>query len=181
VNTGNIFSDTVITPPFVAEVGLAGKATHGIDLAGNKFTGSIIHYTDVDHFSRTGKWTRETAVGIVNLFEFDFLTGTAAVPAAAIYTLPITEDGAYEISLLYKPGSDRASNVPITIKHADGTTNISWNMKRGSTYGFAVPVGICRFVAAQTNTVTLSTTNTNGKVIADSVCFVKIAARDSQR
>ena len=97
-----------------------------------------------------------------------------AVPSEAIYTLPITEDGFYQISLLYKPGSDRASNVPITIKHADGTANVTWNMQQGSIFGFAVAVGTYRFVAAETNTVTLSTTGVNGKVIADSVGFVKI-------
>ena len=45
---------------------------------------------------------------------------------------------------------------------------------RDRNYGFAVAVGTYRFEASQTNTVTLSTTGTNGKVIADSVGFVKI-------
>jgi hypothetical protein len=110
----------------------------------------------------------------VNLFEFKFLTGTAAVPSAAIYTLPIPEDGKYEISLLYKPGADRASNVPITIKHAEGKANITWNMEQGSSHGFAVPIATYRFKTAEKNTVTLSTTGANGKVIADSVAFVKV-------
>ncbi len=174
LNTGNISSNTVITPPFVAEVGPSGTATNGIDLANNKFTGSIIHYTDAAHFASTGTWTKETAVGIVNLFEFKFLTGAAAVPSAAVYTLPITEDGTYEISLLYKPGSDRASNVPIAIKHAQGRAEITWNMREGSQHGFAVPIGTYRFKAAEINTVILSTTGANGKVIADSVAFVKV-------
>jgi hypothetical protein len=164
----------VITPPFVAEVGPAGMATNGIALADNKSIGSIIHYTDGAHFASTGTWTKATAVGIVNLFEFKFLTGTAAVPSAAVYTLPITEDGTYEISLLYKPGADRASNVPIAINHAQGKADITWNMQRGSSHGFAVPIGTYRFKAAAKNTVTLSTTGANGKVIADSVAFVKV-------
>jgi lysophospholipase L1-like esterase len=174
VQSGNQSSNTPITPPFVAEVGPDGTATYGINLASNKLTGSVIHYTDTDHFTSNGTWAVESAIGIVNLFEFKFLTGTAASPSQAIYTLPITEDGNYQISLLYKPGTNRASNVPIAIQHADGITNLTWNMKQGSSFGFAVPIGTCRFVASQTNTVTLSTTNTNGKVIADSVGFVKI-------
>ena len=174
VQSGNASSSTVITPPFVAEIGPHGTASYGIVMASNKLTGSVIHYTDSEHFASNGTWVVEAAIGIVNLFEFKFLTGSAAVPSHAIYTLPIAEDGNYQISLLFKPGRDRASNVPIIIKHADGTTNITWNMKQGSTYGFAVPVGTYRFMAAQTNTVNLSTTNTNGKVIADSVGFVKI-------
>jgi hypothetical protein len=96
------------------------------------------------------------------------------VPSEAVYTLPITEDGTYQISLLYKPGGDRASNVPITIAHAGGTANVSWNMRQGSNHGFAVELGTWQFKAADQNTVTLSTTGTNGKVIADAVAFVKI-------
>ncbi|MCU0785803.1 MAG: right-handed parallel beta-helix repeat-containing protein [Verrucomicrobia bacterium] len=174
VKSGNQSSNTVITPPFVAEVGPNGTASNGINLASNKFTGSVIHYTDSAHFSTNGTWTQESASHNNNLFQFNFLTGTAAVPSQAIYTLPITEDGNYQISLLYKPGTDRASNAPVTIKHADGTAHVTWNMQQGSQYGFAVAVGTYRFVAAQTNTVTLSTTGASGKVIADSVGFVKV-------
>ena len=72
------------------------------------------------------------------------------------------------------PAATGPRMCPITIKHADGTANVTWNMQQGSTFGFAVAVGTYRFVAAQTNTVTLSTAGVNGKVIADSVGFVKI-------
>jgi hypothetical protein len=175
VNTGNIDSKTPITPPFVKDVGPDGKATNGIDLASNKSTGSIIHYTDTTHFAKTGTWKEEKAVGIVNLFEFQFLAGTAAVPSAAVYKLPITEDGTYQILLLYKPGPDRASNAPVTIAHADGTAVVDWNMKQGSNHGFAVPVATYRFKAGGNHTVTLGTEGADGKVIADSVAFVKVA------
>jgi lysophospholipase L1-like esterase len=170
----NPSSATPITPPFVAEVGPDGTATHGINLAANKLTGSVIHYTQSENFSTSGTWTQETAVGIVGLFEFNFLTGTAATPSLAIYTLPISEAGKYQISLLYKPGSDRASNVPIAIAHAGGTANVTWNMRAGSSHGFAVAVGTWQFTPGGTNTITLSTAGTDGKVIADSVAFVKI-------
>lgn len=174
VNSGNQSSSTPITPPFVAEVGPGGTATHEIDLAGNKLTGSVIHYSDAVHFSTTGTWMAESATGQGGLFVFNFLAGGAEIPSEAVYTLPITEDGTYQVSLLYKPGGDRASNVPITIAHADGSTKVSWDMRRGSKHGFAVEVGRYRFKAAQANTVTLSTRGANGKVIADAVAFVKI-------
>lgn len=174
VVSGNQSSATPITPPLSADVGPASTLTHGINLATNKLTGSVIHYTQTANFSTTGTWTQETAVGIVGLFEFNFLAGTAAVSSQAVYTLPITESGKYQISLLYKPGTDRASNVPISIAHAGGTANVTWNMQQGSTHGFAVEVGEWRFAPGGTNTVTLSTTGTNGKVIADGVAFVKI-------
>jgi hypothetical protein len=174
VQADNPSSETVITPPFVKEVGPGGTATHGIEMEKNKLTGSIISYTDASHFTKTGTWTEEKATGIVNLFEFEFLTATSAIPSQATYRLPITEDGNYQISLLYKPGTDRASNVPVAIDHADGIAEIAWNMQKGSKFGFAVPVGTYRFLASEANTVTLSTSGANGKVIADSIAFVKV-------
>jgi hypothetical protein len=175
VNAGNMDSETPITPPFAKDVGPEGKATNGIDLAGNMSVGSIIHYTDTEHFAKTGTWKEDRAVGIVNLFEFEFLTGTAESPSSAVYQLPIKEDGNYEISLLYKPGADRASNASIAIAHADGTANVRWNMQRGSNHGFAVPVATYRFKAGGNHSVTIATAGANGKVLADSVAFVKVA------
>ncbi|PHX86408.1 MAG: hypothetical protein CK538_03180 [Opitutia bacterium] len=168
-------SATRIVPPFVAELGPNGKATSGIDLATNRLTGSIIHYTDSKHVTTTGKWSPETAIGMWGLFRFNFLVGTAAVPAKAIYTLSIPEVGTYQISLLYKPGADRASNVPVVIDHAEGTANLTWNMRKGSKHAFSVPIGTYRFNAGKSHTVTLSTANTDGNVIADAVAFVKVA------
>jgi hypothetical protein len=109
------------------------------------------------------------------LFRFNVLIGTAAVPSSAAYALPIPEDGIYEISLLYQSRADRASNVPVVIAHADGESSLTWNMREGSTHGFSVPVGSFRFTAARGGTVTLSTSGTDGKVIADAVAFVKVA------
>jgi hypothetical protein len=174
IQADNPSSDTVITPPFVRDVGPGGTATHAINLETHKLTGSVISYTDKKHCDQAGTWKEETAIGIVNLFEFEFLTGTAAAPAQAKFTLPIAEDGNYQVSLLYEPGKDRASNVPVTIDHADGIAKIKWNMKNGSKFGFAVPVGTYRFLASETNTVTLETAGTDGKVIVDSVAFVKV-------
>jgi lysophospholipase L1-like esterase len=174
VVANNPSSATPITPPFAADIGPEGTATHGVDLPNNKLTGSFIHYTQGENFSTTGTWTEATAIGIVGLFEFKFLVGTAAAPSTAVYDLPIPETGKYQISLLYKPASDRASNVPIAIQHANGTANVTWNMRNGNNNGFAVEVGTWNFNAGGNHTVTLSTAGTDGKVIADAVAFVKV-------
>jgi hypothetical protein len=170
---GNEIADDRIVPPFLAEIGPDGKATHGIDLDNNRLTGSVVHYTQRENFATTGDWKPQEATGMWGLFRFNFLTGTADVPSEAVYSLPIAEDGIYQISLLYKPGKDRASNVPIAIAHADGVANLVWDMRKGSNHGFAVEVGKFRFEKSARNTVTLLTTGTNGLVIADGVAFVK--------
>jgi hypothetical protein len=168
-------SETRIVPPFEKELGPEGKATHGIDLAANRLTGSVIRHQDKKHVKTRGKWTPRTVNGMWGLFRFDYLVGTAAAPAEVTFTLPIPEDGTYQISLLYPSGKDRASNVPLTIVHADGKAEMKWDMKKGSRHGFATGVGKFRFKAGGTNTVTLSTRGTDGNVIADGVAFVKVA------
>jgi hypothetical protein len=112
---------------------------------------------------------------MIGLFRSNFLLGTAAVPSTAAYSLPIPQDGNYQISLLYRPGKDRASNVPIVIHHADGKAELTWNMRKGSTHGFSIPVGTFRLKAGDRSTVSISTEKADGNVIADAVAFVKVA------
>jgi hypothetical protein len=168
-------SDTRIVPPFEKELGPEGKASNGIDLASNRLTGSVIHYQDKKHVKTSGTWTPKTANGMRGLFRFNYLVGAAADPSEATYTLPIPEDGTYQISLLYPSGKGRASNVPVTIQHADGKAELKWDMQKGSRHGFSVEIGKYRFQKGKPATVTLSTRSTDGIVIADGVAFVKMA------
>jgi hypothetical protein len=48
-------------------------------------------------------------------------------------------------------------------------------MRKGSRHGFSVEVGRYRFQKGQPSTLTLSTRDTDGNVIADGVAFVKVA------
>ena len=173
-NRDNHTADTVITPPFVDQVGPNGTASHNISLADNRLTGSVVHYSDTGLFATTGTWTPQSKAGQGGLFVFKFLQGTAAVPSQAKFTLPITEDGIYQVSLLYSPDSRNADNALIHVEHADGTALVNWNMTQGSKHGFAVKLGVYRFEASRTAFVTLSTVGANGDVIADSVAFVRI-------
>jgi hypothetical protein len=174
-------SDTRIVPPFEKDLGPEGKATHGIDLSSNRLTGSVIHYTDRKHVETHGTWKPRTVNGMWGLFRFNFLVGTAAVPSEVTYTLPIPEDGIYQISLLYPSGKDRASNVPVTIRHADGMAELKWDMREGSRHGFAVEVGRYRFQAGKPGAVILATDGTDGSVIADGVAFVKVGEGPDDR
>ncbi len=167
-------SDTRIVPPFEKELGPDGTATNGIGLASNRLTGSVIHHSDKMHVATRGKWTPKTVNGMWGLFQFNYLVGNAAKPSEATYTLPILEDGKYEISLLYPSGKDRATNVPVTIQHADGKTELKWDMQKGSKHGFSTKIGTYRFTKGDTHSVTIATKGTDGIVIADGVAFVKV-------
>lgn len=47
-----------------------------------------------------------------------------------IYKLAIPKTGRYEVRLSYASAPNRASNVPVTIQHADGTAAITVNQKQ---------------------------------------------------
>jgi hypothetical protein len=162
-------------PPFAVHLGPKGDASNGIDLADNRLTGSIIHYTDETLVSSTGRWTPQESTGMWGLFRFRYLVGRAATPGEVTYHLPIAEDGMYEVSLLYSPGKDRASNVPLVIQHADGKAELVWNMRKGSKHGFSNPIGRYRFKKGGNNALCLSSAHTDGMVIADAVAFVKVS------
>ncbi|MEZ6128486.1 MAG: DUF1553 domain-containing protein [Planctomycetaceae bacterium] len=83
--------------------------------------------------------------------------------------------GIYEVQLSYLAGSGRADNVPVTIQHADGTTDIRLNQtKKPALDGLFAAVGRFNFRAEMAATVTISNADTDGHVIADAVRFVEV-------
>jgi hypothetical protein len=171
---GNKSSKTRIVPPFVDELGPKGTATNGIDLESNCLTGSVIHYSDSRLVTRVGLWEKQRIGGQGGLFTYKLLKVARDKSAEISYHLPITEDGSYQIALLYKPNSQNASNARIMIHHAHGVAETRWNMKTGNERGFAVEVGKYAFQAGGPAKVVISNEGANGTVIADSVAFVKV-------
>jgi len=167
-----------IVPPFAEEVGPQGMATNGIDLERTRLTGSVIHYTDSALVERTGDWEKQSGVAFKGLFEFNFLKIAKEKRGQIRYSLPITEDGTYEISLLYRPGSDHATNADVAIHHASGIQKLRWNMQQGNKRGFGVAIGTFPFQKGQPAHVIISNADADDAVVADSVAFVKQAGAD---
>ena len=172
---GNKSSKTGIVPPFVDELGPKGTATNGIDLETNRLIGSVIHYSDSKLVTRTGDWIKQSIRGQGGLFNFNLLKVARDKTAEISYSLAITEDGTYQIALLYKPNSQNASNAKVMIHHADGIAETSWNMKKGNERGFAVEVGKYPFKVGKSAKIVISNAGANGTVVADSVAFVKVS------
>ncbi len=176
VNTGNHSSISRITPPFVKEVGPTGTASNGIVLEENGLTGQVIHYTTKGLVQTSGVWKPRRESGMWGLFEFSFLEAGPDQPAEITYSLPVPEDGRYEVSLLYLPNKkSNASNATVRVRDADGTHKTSWNMQSGNNHGFAVGIGEYRFRKGDAASVAISNEGANGLVVADSVAFVKVS------
>ncbi len=170
----NFTSDTRIVPPFAQQLGPGAKATNGIDLASTRLTGGIIHYTDASNVKADGPWQQEMVGGQGKLFNYRLLKAEPDSSATIRYTLPITDEGAYRVCLLYKPDPAHATNARVRIEHADGVDELRWDMTQGNKHGFAVELGRYRFAADRPARVTITSDGADGLVIADSVAYVRL-------
>ncbi len=93
----------------------------------------------------------------------------------AVFSPKFENGGQYEVRLAFSFGSNRASNVPVTIDHQDGKTAVVVNQSLVPPIdGLFVSLGNFRFEANNTAAVTIETTDTDGHVIVDAVQFLKI-------
>jgi len=81
----------------------------------------------------------------------------------------LPKSGRYRVAVAYATVSNRATNTPVQIAYADGTTTVKINQrKKDSPFAF-VPVGDYRFKAGEPATVVLTNAGVNGYVQIDTV------------
>ncbi len=87
----------------------------------------------------------------------------------------LPEPGLYEVRVAYTAGDGRSSNVPVTVQHADGKSELKLNQRKAPAIdGLYHAIGQFRFDPASESYVELGTTATDGHVIADAVAFVAV-------
>ena len=121
----------------------------------------------------TGEWTTSGSIGgfVGDLYLHDNNEGKGTKTAR--FAAKIKESGKYEVRLAYSPNANRATNVPVTVEHADGVAMLKVNQKETPKIEKAFhSLGVYRFEAGKEAAVVISTTGTDGYVIADAVLFV---------
>ncbi len=92
----------------------------------------------------------------------------------ARFTPDLPKAGRYTVAIAYPVNANRASNVPVVIRHADGETKLTLNQKKKpSVDGLLEPVGTFRFAAGKSGYVELSNAGTDGYVVIDAVQWVE--------
>jgi len=87
----------------------------------------------------------------------------------------ITRPGRYEVRLAYVHAPNRASNIPVTIFHADGETTVHVNQQEPPVIeGRFVSLGQFRFEANGFGYALVSNDGTQGYVTADAVQFLAV-------
>ncbi|MEV0719291.1 exo-alpha-sialidase [Asanoa sp. NPDC050611] len=122
-----------------------------------------------------GSWSAGT--GVAGYYGSNYLSRAPGTGANEVRWRPaLPGDGAYEVLVSYAPASNRATDAPYTVTHADGTDVVRVDQRvpgqpepRG---GLWVSLGVFPFAAGIDGSVSLRDT-ASGYVIADAVRFVR--------
>ena len=87
----------------------------------------------------------------------------------AKYRPTLAKAGKYEVRMSYSVNPNRATNVPVTIVHADGKTTVKVNQRKAPTLGAFVSLGTFRFEKGNAGYVEIGNQGVDGYVIIDAV------------
>lgn len=91
----------------------------------------------------------------------------------ATFTAKLPRSGKYRVALAYSAAPNRATNVPVTVTHAGGDTEVIVNQKKPKAAPFAfVPLGDFVFKKDADASVKIHTEGTKGFVMADEVRWI---------
>jgi hypothetical protein len=86
-----------------------------------------------------------------------------------VFRADLAKAGRYEVRLVYASNKNRASNVPVTVRHVGGEARVTVDQREpGKIDGIAVSLGEFEFAAGPAE-VRVSNAGTDGYVIIDAV------------
>jgi len=136
------------------------------DTPASSFPGIVV---DDENANFTGEWT---ASSFGNPIEgTSHHDGNADKGGkTAVFTVRLPQSGRYEVRFAYAAAPNRASNVPVTITHADGTATATVNQKSPPNLDkHFVSLGTFRFEKEKPASVTVGTAGTDSFVGVDGV------------
>ncbi|WP_028778736.1 DNRLRE domain-containing protein, partial [Shimazuella kribbensis] len=142
-------------------------------------TTNIVDDTNPSSAYPNGTWSASSSVA--GAYGDSYQVSAASTTGADTFTWQpyFNESGDYKVEIFNVPASDRATNTPLTITHADGTTVKTVDQKN-SAKGW-VDLGTYRFKTGDTGKIVMND-KANGYVVADAIRFTKqgIATRHTQ-
>lgn len=140
------------------------KRTPPIDVS--KLPGIVL---DDDQAVLTGDWRRSGSIGPYAGDHYLTDGGDGRGPMSARFTIRVDKPGVYEIRLSYSPNGNRASNVPVTIRDADGPHAVRIDQRKKPGAGPFHPLGSFRLTPDAPGEVVVSNEGADGYVIVDAV------------
>ncbi|MBL9131420.1 MAG: FAD-dependent oxidoreductase, partial [Verrucomicrobiaceae bacterium] len=144
------------------------KSAKGVDP--KKMDGVVIDDAAAD---KKGEWSQGGAASkfIGDGYAHDGNDGKGQ--KSIVFRAKLPAPGKYQVFFAYTPNNNRASNVPVTVKHTGGETKATVNEKKPSPPG-ATGILLGEFVFGEEGTVTVSNEDTDGFVVADGVQWIPV-------
>jgi hypothetical protein len=128
---------------------------------------------DDEQAERKGFDAKSSAVGPFVGAGYRHDGGTKDGKQSATYTPDLPKAGKYEVRLAYSPNPNRATNVPVTITHAGGTSTIKVNQQKAPPVSETfVSLGTFSFDKGTAARVGITNAGVDGYVVIDAVVFL---------
>jgi hypothetical protein len=122
---------------------------------------------------KTGDWSHGTASRnfISEGYAHDQNKGKGE--KSLLFKTALSKSGKYEVRLAYPSNTNRATQVPVTIKHAKGESSVTVNQRNpGPNAGQSITLGTFEF--NQDAEVSIGTGSTDGFVVVDAVQWIPV-------
>lgn len=123
----------------------------------------------------TGQWFRSRSVHgyLDDGYLHDKNVGKGMESARFVLEIPVA--GRYEVRVAYTPYPNRATNVPVTIRHAQGTSTVHLNQQKTPPKSHAPfsAVGVYEFKAGTDGVIEISNQGADGHVVIDGIQLIR--------
>ena len=142
--------------------GLDPKSLHGV-------------VVDDDQAILSGTWQSSGAASNFVGHGYQHEGKGAAGPATARFEAKLPKAGRYEVRMTWPANTNRASNVPITVEHANGKDSQQLNQKlpQAQKGGFSV-LGAFSFTPDSPAAVVVTNQGADGYVVIDAVQWIEV-------
>jgi hypothetical protein len=151
---------------------LAGGQILGADPAPTD-SGILVDNTDATGVAKVGDWTASTSSS--GYWGADYVhDGNTGGGKSVTFTPDLPSAGAYEVFVRWTASANRATNVPIDVIHASGTSRSLHNQQANG--GAWISLGTFDFAEGNSGNVVVGNDGANGYVITDAVRFLSTSA-----
>ncbi|WP_146518609.1 FAD-dependent oxidoreductase [Stieleria varia] len=132
---------------------------------------------DDDQATLTGQWKQSQANGPYVQYGYQHHVNAKDYEPTATFS-PTLQTGTYEVRMAFPRNTNRATNVPVTVRHRGGQTEVKVNQRVTPPIDDQwVSLGKFEFDANQPAAVVVGSHGTDGYVIIDAVQFLKVETK----
>ncbi len=145
----------------------------------NPIDGTVVDNEHTNGVTVSGAWTVSSASSGYHGSNYLHDGNSGKGQKSVRFTPVLPEPGVYTVYLQWTENSNRASNAPVTINHANGVTNRTVNQQvNGGTWN---ALGTFSFETNGTAYLVVGNSNSSGYVIADAAMWAPVTARSISR